>query len=158
MSNREQQSLGRWRAIKSLFRREKKVSILVDGPNLLRKHGNRQIKIEDIDQLAEKLGSVRDRYIFLNNHASKKLIEAMVNSGYNPVVVHSNIYVQLTMKALEIVSRGEVDILFVASRDARVVPLLTRIKEKGIDTAIAGFNPGFSVALSKTADYAFELK
>lgn len=67
---------GRWKSLKSLFRREKKVSILVDGPNLLRRLGNRQIKIEDIDEVAEKLGSIVDRYVYLNHHASEKLIEA----------------------------------------------------------------------------------
>ncbi len=158
MSSRESTTSSGWRSLKGLFKREKRVAVLVDGPNLLRKHGNKQIKIEDIDKLADSLGSIKHRYIFLNHHASKKLIEAMVNSGYTPVVIHSNLYVVLSMKALEISIKKDIDILFIASRDARVVPLLTKIKEHNIDTAIAGFNPGFSIALSKTADYAFELK
>lgn len=158
MSTKENQTIGRWKSLTGLFKREKRVAVIVDGPNLLRKHGNKQIKIEDIDELASRLGSIKHRYIFLNHHASKKLVEAMVNSGYTPVVVHSDLYIVLTMKALEITTQKDIDILFIASRDARVVPLLNKVKEQNIDTAIAGFNPGFSIALSKTADYAFELK
>lgn len=148
---------GRWKSLKSLFRREKKVSILVDGPNLLRRLGNRQIKIEDIDEVAEKLGSIVDRYVYLNHHASEKLIEAMVNSGYNPIIIRGDIYVSLAMKALEIITRDRCDVMLIGSRDARVVPILMKLKEKGVDTAIVGFDPGFSVALQNVADYAFEL-
>lgn len=148
---------GRWKSLKSLFRREKKISILVDGPNLLRRIGNRQIKIEDIDDVAEKLGSIVDRYVYLNRHASDKLVEAMVNSGYNPLIISGDIYVSLAMKALEIIQRDRCDIVLIGSRDARVVPILMKLKEKGIDTAIVGFDPGFSVALQNVSDYAFEL-
>ncbi|MCY3410883.1 MAG: NYN domain-containing protein [Candidatus Heimdallarchaeota archaeon] len=159
MSATETQNIRSWNAFKSIFRlnREKRVAIIVDGPNLLRKHGNRQIKIEDIDKVAQNLGSIKYRYILLNHHASKGLVEAMVNSGYTPLVVHSDLYVMLTMKALEISAQKDIDIMVIASRDARVVPLLTKVKENNIDTAIIGFNPGFSIALSKTADHSFEL-
>ena len=153
----ENQDSGRWKSLKSLFRRERKVSILVDGPNLLRRLGSRQIKIEDIDEVAEKLGSIVDRYVYLNHHASDKLIEAMVNSGYNPIVTRGDIYVSLAMKSLEIWKRDRCDILLIGSRDARVVPILMKLKEKGIETAIVGFDPGFSVALQNVSDYAFEL-
>lgn len=148
---------GRWTSLKSIFRREKKISILVDGPNILRRVGNRHIKIEDIDEVAEKLGSIVDRYVYLNHHASEKLVEAMVNSGYNPIIVRGDIYVSLAMKALEIIHRDRCDIMMIGSRDARVVPILMKLKEKGIDTAIVGFDPGFSVALQNVSDYAFEL-
>lgn len=148
---------GRWKSLKGLFRREKKVSILVDGPNILRRIGKRHIKIEDIDEVAEKLGSIVDRYVYLNHHASDKLVEAMVNSGYNPLIIRGDIYVSLAMKALEIASRERCDVMLIGSRDARVVPILMKLKEKGIDTAIVGFDPGFSVALQNVSDYAFEL-
>ena len=147
-----------WRSLKSLFRREKKVAIIIDGPNLLRKIGNKQIKVEDIDQVAEKIGSISSLYILLNHNASNKLIEAMLNSGYSPIVERGDIYVRLTMKGIEALNRSKVDVLLIGSRDARVVPLLMAAREKGIETAIVGFDPGFSVALKNVADYAFELK
>lgn len=156
-SSGETKDGGRWKSLKSLFRRENKVSILVDGPNLLRRLGNRQIKIEDIDEVADKLGTIVDRYVYLNHHASDKLIEAMVNSGYNPIVTRGDIYVSLAMKALEISKRDRCDVMLIGSRDARVVPILMKLKEKGVETAIVGFDPGFSVALQNVSDYAFEL-
>lgn len=147
-----------WRSLKSLFRREKKVAIIIDGPNLLRKVGNKHIKVEDIDQVAENLGSISSRYILLNHHASNKLIEAMLNSGYSPIVERGDIYVRLTMKGIETLNRSKVDILLIGSRDARIVPLLMTAREKGVETAIVGFDPGFSIALKNVADYAFELR
>lgn len=147
-----------WRSLKSRFRREKKVAIIIDGPNLLRKIGKKHIKVEDIDQVAEKIGSISSRYILLNHHASNKLIEAMLNSGYSPIVERGDIYVRLTMKGIEALNRSKVDVLLIGSRDARVVPLLMTAREKGIETAIVGFDPGFSIALKNVADYAFELK
>ncbi|MHA2253209.1 MAG: NYN domain-containing protein [Candidatus Kariarchaeaceae archaeon] len=147
----------RWNPLKSLFKKTKNIGILVDGPNILRRIGSRQIKIEDIDEIAQRLGAIRDRYVFLNHHASDKLIEAMVNSGYKPEVVRDDIYVSMSLKVIELANRGKVDIMLIGSRDARVVPMLLKLKEKGIDTAIVGFDPGFSIALKNVSDYAFEL-
>ncbi len=147
----------RWNPLKSLFKKTKKIGVLIDGPNILRRIGKRQIKIEDIDQIGSKLGDVKDRYVFLNHHASDKLIEAMVNSGYKPEVVRDDIYISMSLKLIEIANRGKIDIMLIGSRDARVVPMLMKLKEKGIDTAIVGFDPGFSIALKNVSDYAFEL-
>lgn len=155
MSREEAQS--RFSSVKSLFKKEKQVAILIDGPNILRKIGNRQVKVEDVDEIAEKLGSIKRKYIFLNNHAPNKLIEAMVNSGYQPIVVHGDIYVRLGMRALEIAHQERIELILIGSRDARLVPILMKLKDKNIDTAIVGFEPGFSVALKNVADYKFEL-
>jgi uncharacterized protein (TIGR00288 family) len=81
----------------------------------------------------------------------------MLNSGYSPIVERGDIYVRLTMKGIEALNRSKVDVLLIGSRDARVVPLLMTAREKGIETAIVGFDPGFSVALKNVADYAFDL-
>ena len=147
----------RWLSLKAIFRREKKIAIIIDGPNMLRKIGKRQIKVEDFDQIAEKLGSVRTRYILLNQHASSKLIEAMTNSGYIPIVEPADIYVRLYLKILDSVYRNKADLVLIGSRDARIVPLIMKLKEKGVETAIVGFEPGFSIALKNTADFVFEL-
>ena len=49
-------------------------------------------------------------------------------------------------------------ILLIASRDARVVPIIAKANEKAVETAIVGFDPGFSIALKNVANHAFELK
>jgi uncharacterized protein (TIGR00288 family) len=33
-----------------------------------------------------------------------------------------------------------------------------KVKEKGLETAVVGFEPGFSVAIQKSADKCFTLK
>ena len=156
MSITESQS--RFGTLKSFFRRERKVNILVDGPNVLRRVNKRQIKIEDIDAIANKMGTIKNRFIFLNDHASKKLVEAMINSGYVPLICQSDVYVQIAMKALQVGHQNDGDVLLIASRDARVVPIIMKLNEKGVETAIVGFDPGFSVALKNVANHAYELK
>ncbi|MDH5401773.1 MAG: NYN domain-containing protein [Candidatus Heimdallarchaeota archaeon] len=148
---------GRWKSLKSRFRREKKIVILVDGPNLLRKVGKRSVKIEDVDEIASKLGSTIERYIFLNDQASDKLIQAMVNSGYNPIVVRGDIYISMGMKTMEIAHRNNCDLFLYGSRDARLGPMLMKLREKNFETAIVGFDPGFSVLLQNQSDYVFQL-
>ncbi len=150
---------GRFRSLRSFFRRgEKKVNIIVDGPNVLRKLKNRQIKVEDIEKLANKLGHINNKFVFLNSHAPERLIDALINSGYTPIICQGDIYVLIAMKALEIVKNNENDILLIASRDARVVPILLKLREKDIETAIVGFNPGYSIALKNIANYAFDIE
>lgn len=147
----------RWRSLKNLFRRERRISIIVDGPNLIRRVGNKQIKTQDIDLVAGKLGAINERYICLNDKASDKFVEAMLNSGYQPIVVQGDIYVRIAMKAMEIANRKNSHVILFGSRDARIVPIMMKLKEKGIETAIVGFDPGFSIALKNVADFAFEL-
>ena len=43
-------------------------------------------------------------------------------------------------------------VIVIASRHARIAPILHKIKEKGISTVVIGFEPGFSIALQKAAD------
>ncbi len=143
--------------IRNLLRRKGTISIIVDGPNLLRKVGNQQIKLDDIDKYASQLGNLGEKYVLLNRHASEALIQAVINSGYTPIVATDDVHTQMAILAMELVHRNAGDIILLGSRDAKCTPILMKLKEKGIKTAILGFDPGFSVSLKNVADFTIDI-
>ena len=147
----------RWTTLKSLFKREKKIVIFVDGPNILRTVKGHRIKLEDIDEVANFLGAVVEKKVFLDQKASNGLLDAVVNSGYSPIVSTGDIYIAMGIHAVEQCHKGIADLALICSRDARVSPILMKLKEKGKEVAVAGFDPGFSIAVKSLADHVFEL-
>lgn len=146
------------RALKAVIRRSKTVAIIVDGPNVLRKINGRTIRLEQIEHTAAQLGLPTVRKVLLNNQAPDKLRQAIVNSGFQPVVSASDIYIEMATISMEIASTNGPDIVLIASRHARCTPIVFKLKSKGIQVAVMGFEPGFSVALKNAADYAFAIE
>ncbi len=137
---------------------DKKVAVFVDGPNFLRKVKGRQIKLDDVDDRITEMGTMVVRKVFLNEYATDNLIKAITNSGYEPIVSSHDIYVQMSVEIIKTIEKGiRPDVIVIASRHARISPILLKIKEKGIETVVLGFEPGFSVALKKTADIVFSI-
>ncbi|MCG3216208.1 MAG: NYN domain-containing protein [Candidatus Heimdallarchaeota archaeon] len=137
---------------------ERKTAIIVDGPNFLRKVRDRQIKLEEIDEVAKDTGLAIVKKVILNEFASEKLIQAITNSGYEPIVTSYDIHITMSIEIMKILQKNKsVGLIVIASRDARIVPILLKLKEKGIETAIVGFEPGLSVAVKKMADQTFLL-
>jgi uncharacterized protein (TIGR00288 family) len=145
-------------ALRGRITGEKRIAVFVDGPNFLRKVNNRQIKLEDINEQITNLGRSIVRKVILNEHAGQKLIQAISNSGYEPIVSLHDIHVTMSIEIMSTIEDSRnVDIVVIASRHARVAPILIKVKEKGIETAVVGFDPGFSVAIQKSADKCFTL-
>ena len=162
MSSNEENSFSRtlssrWTTLKSLFKREKKIVIFVDGPNILRTVKGHRVRLEDIDEVANFLGAVIEKKVFLNPNASNGLMDAVVNSGYTPIVSTGDIYITMGIHAVEHCHKGTTDLTLICSRDARISPILMKLKEKGKEVAVAGFDPGFSIAIKSLADHVFEL-
>lgn len=141
--------------ISTLFTKKKKVALLVDGPNMLRKDFN--IKLEDLLGIASKYGKVQVAKVYLNQYAPAKLAEAVSNSGFTPDIVAHDIHVAMAIDSIYLLRKVNIDILVIASRHARCVPILRKAREEGLETVVIGFNPGFSVALRNTADYSEEI-
>ncbi|MHA1199332.1 MAG: NYN domain-containing protein [Candidatus Heimdallarchaeaceae archaeon] len=138
---------------------DKKLAVFVDGPNFLRKVNNRQIKLEEVDSKIESMGTAVVRKVFLNEYATDNLIKAITNSGYEPIVSTHNIYILMSLEIMKAIEKGiKPDIIVIASRHARISPILLKVKEKGIETVVIGFEPGFSVASKKTADLVFSIE
>lgn len=137
---------------------EKKIAVFVDGPNFLRKIKNRNVKLEEIDERIKDMGTTVVRKVLLNEYATDSLIQAITNSGYEPVVSPHDTYILMAVEIIKAIDKGiKPDVVVIASRHAKVSPILLKIKEKGIETVVIGFEPGFSVALKKTADLVFTI-
>ena len=135
---------------------ERKIAIIVDGPNFLRKVNGRQIKLEEIDEKIKDMGKAVVRKVLLNEFASEKLIQAVTNSGYEPIVSPYDIYITLSIEVMNVLKQNsDIAAVIIASRHARITPILLKLKEKGIETVMVGFDPGFSVAVKKHADKIF---
>lgn len=140
-------------ALKNALQGEKKIAIIVDGPNILRKQKTKQVKLDDIDAIVKEFGKPSIKKVLLNEFASKSLIQAIINSGYEPIVTPYDIYITMAIEVMEILDQNKKIGLFVlSSRHARIAPILLKIKEKGIETVVVGFETGMSVAVKKITD------
>jgi len=133
-----------------LKREEKNIALLVDGPNIIRKEMN--IDLLDVKRKVEKHGRIKVCKIFLDQYASDKLIEAMANQGFEPVITTGDVDVTMAVEAMAHVFNPNIHTLALMTRDIDFRPVLVRAKEAGKETIIIGAEPGFSVALRNTAD------
>ena len=131
---------------------QKNIGLLVDGPNMLRKEFN--LDLESIRDLMSEYGKMRVGKVLLNQYASDKLIEAIVNQGFTPIVVAGDTDVHLAMEAMELIYNPNIDVLALMTRNADFLPLLNKTKENGKETIVIGAEPGFSIALQDTTDSA----
>jgi uncharacterized protein (TIGR00288 family) len=131
-------------------RSHKGIGLLVDGPNMLRKEF--QIDLEEIRNTLKEFGDIKVGRVYLNQYASEKLVEAIENQGFEPVVSSSDVDVRLAVEATELIFNPNVDIIAIVTRDADFKPVLSKAMEHGKETIIFGAEPGFSVALKNLAD------
>jgi len=123
---------------------------LVDGPNTIRKKFN--INLSMILNEIRKYGDVRVAKIYLDQYASEKLIEAMVNQGFDTTITTGDVDVTMAIEAMEYVLNPNVDIIALMTRDTDFRPVLVKARERGVKTIVAATDDAFSAALRNTAD------
>ncbi|MFC2175065.1 TIGR00288 family NYN domain-containing protein [archaeon] len=128
----------------------KHIGVLVDGPNILRKEFN--VNLFDMKTKLEPYGQVKVGKVFLDQYAPDKLIEAVTNQGFEPVITSTDVDVTMAVEAIELVYNSSIDILALMTRDADFQPVLQKAKLRGKETIVLGVEPGFSTALKNTAD------
>ena len=133
----------------------KNIALFVDGPNIIRKEFS--IDLDDIRKSVEEHGRVMIAKIFLNQYAPEKLVEAISNQGFEPVVIlageqESDVDVAVAVNVVKAAFNNEVDTVAIASRDADFLPAVQAVKERGKQVIVLGMNPGFSKALQRAAD------
>ncbi len=133
----------------------KGIGLLVDGPNMLRKEF--QIDLEEIRNTLKEFGDIKVGRVYLNQYASEKLVEAIENQGFEPVVSSSDVDVRLAVEATELIFNPNIDIIAIVTRDADFKPVLSKAMEHGKETIIFGAEPGFSTALKNLADVVVTL-
>ncbi len=133
-----------------LSRKHKKLGLLVDGPNILRKEFH--INLNEVKNKLSKHGTIKVGKVFLDQYAPDKLIEAVTNQGFEPVITSTDVDVAMAVEAMELVYNPAIDVIALMTRDADFQPVLMKAKARGKETIVVGVEPGFSTALKNTAD------
>jgi uncharacterized protein (TIGR00288 family) len=131
------------------------IALLVDGPNILRKEF--RISLADIKKELERFGILKVAKVYLDQYAPEKLIEAVTNLGFEPVITCTDVDVLMSVEATELIFNDNIDIIAVMTRDADFQPVIRKAKEHGKETIVVGTDPGFSNALKNTADYIINI-
>jgi uncharacterized protein (TIGR00288 family) len=142
--------------MKRKISRGKRIALLIDGPNILRKEFG--IKLEDIVEALERIGKIRVAKVVLNQYAPQGLIEAVVNQGLEPIIVAGDTDVRIAIEAMELIYNSDVEVIALATRDADFLPIINEAKRRGKETIVIGVDPGFSVALQNAADYVIKME
>jgi len=143
-------------SIKKALRKEKNVALLVDGPNTLRKAFHLDIK--QIKEEVAKYGNIRIAKIYLDQFASDKLIEAMINQGFDVEITTGDVDVTMAIEAMEYALDPEIDTIALMTRDTDYRPVLVKSKARGKKTIIIATDVAFSAALKNTADIVLIFK
>ena len=128
----------------------KAIALLVDGPNVIRKDMN--LDLESVKKKVSKYGRIKVSKVFLNQYASDKLIEAMANQGYEPIITTGDVDISMAIEAMAQVYNPHIQVIALMTRDIDFRPVLIKAKELGKETIVIGAEPFFSAALKNTAD------
>jgi len=140
----------RFRSLLKKKQPAKNIALFVDGPNVIRK--DVRLDLVQVRKALEKHGTIKVSKIFLDQYASDKLIEAMTNQGFEPVITTGDVDVTMAVAAMVQVHNPHIQTIALMTRDIDFRPVLVKAKELGKETIVIGSDPGFSVALKNTAD------
>ena len=132
------------------------IAVLIDGPNIIRKSFN--IDLNEVKREVSKYGEIRVSKIYLDQYASDKLIEAMVNQGFETVTTTGDVDVTMAIEGMEYVVDSDINTLALITRDTDYLPLIRKARERGKKTIIVATDVAFSAALRNTADIVIILK
>ena len=134
------------------------VALFIDGQNMLRKEFS--IDLREVKKRVERYGRIIIAKVFLNQFAPEKLIEAVINEGFEIVMnlaeeeeEASDVDVSLAVSVMETLFTKNVSVIAIAKRDADFLPLVQKAKEYGKKVVILGSEPGFSSSLINAADH-----
>jgi uncharacterized protein (TIGR00288 family) len=142
---------------------EKRIALFVDGPNMLRKEF--MIDLRELKKRVRRYGRVVISRVYLNQFAPEKLIEAIINEGFETIIVlaeeeaeKNDVDVALAVAAVEAaIAKPDIDMVAIATRDADFLPVVQKVKEYGKEAIVVGAEPGFSSSLQNAADYVENL-
>ena len=131
------------------------IGLLVNGPNILLKKFN--FNLESILNAVKGLGRIVVGRVILTHNAPPKLVEAVINSGLEPVIVNGRVDVAFTVEAMKLIYNQRISALALAVRDAHFLPILIEAKRVGKEVIILTPREGLSEALQNTADEVIKL-
>ena len=137
-------------------RGQKNIAVFVDGPNILRKEFD--IDLTDIVGVLKAYGKIKIGRVFLNQYAHKKLVEAVVNQGFESVVTVGDIDVSMAADAVETIFNDDIHALAFVTRDSDFLPAITKAKRYGKDTIVIMAEESGADSLKNNADHVIVLK
>lgn len=126
------------------------IALLVDGPNILRKAF--KVDLSKVKKEISKYGNIRIAKVYLDQFASEKLIEAVVNQGFDTEITTGDVDVTMAIEGMEYALDKNIDIIALMTRDTDYRPVLVKAKAHGKRTMIVATDVAFSTALKNTAD------
>lgn len=134
---------------------EKNIAVFVDGPNILRKE--LEINLEDITKAVREYGNIKIGKVFLNQYASNKLVEAVVNQGFESIITVGDVDVSMAVDATEAIFEPSVDVIALVTRDSDFLPSIIKAKRYGKETIVVLAEEASAIALKNTADHVIIL-
>ncbi len=134
----------------------KSIAFFVDGPNMLRREFD--FDLGKIKKRLEPFGRMAVGKVFLNQYAPEKLIEAIINQGFEPVVISTDdVDAPMAAEAMDSVYNPNIDVIALMTRDADFQTVLHKAKAHGKETVVVGSEP-FAAALKNTADHIIMIR
>ncbi len=135
--------------------KQKNLAVFVDGPNILRKELG--IDLEMIKEVLDKHGNFKIARVFLNQFASNKLVEAVVNQGFESVLTVGDVDVAMASDATEAVFNKAIHTIVFVTRDSDFLPAIMKAKRYGKETIVVLAEESSAAALKNTADVVIVL-
>ncbi|MBI2598578.1 MAG: TIGR00288 family NYN domain-containing protein [Candidatus Diapherotrites archaeon] len=131
------------------------LAVFVDGPNILRKELN--ISLTDVKGILGKFGTIKVGRVFLNQYASNKLVEAVVNQGFESIITVGDIDVSMAADAVEAIYNPTINAIVFVTRDSDFLPAIIKAKRAGKETIVVLAEESSAVALKNNADHVVVL-
>jgi len=136
---------------KSLVNKKKHIAVFVDGPNMLRKELN--IDLKQIKDIVNQFGTIKIGKVFLNQFAPTKLSEAVVNQGFEVAISVGDVDVMMAVEATATAYNKNIDMICFVTRDSDFIPALQKAKAQGKETIAILVDESSAAALKNSADY-----
>lgn len=133
----------------------KNIAVFVDGPNLLRREFN--FDLRKLTAKIEAMGAISIAKVFLNQFAPQKLIEAVSAEGMESVITPVDCDVALATELMEAVYNPNIDVICIVTRDGDFQPPIMKAKEHGKETVAFGVRKNLSESLINSVDRFVEL-
>ncbi|MDO8634153.1 MAG: TIGR00288 family NYN domain-containing protein [archaeon] len=134
----------------------KNMAVFVDGPNILRKEFN--IDLSQVKRSVSKFGKIKIGRVFLNQYASTKLVEAVVNQGFESIITVGDIDVSMAADAVEAIYNPAIDAIVFVTRDSDFLPAIVKAKRNGKETIVVLVEEASAASLKNNADHVVFLK
>jgi len=142
------------RAAKS--RHKHSIAVFIDGPNILRKE--LKVDLKEVKELIGKFGNIKIGKVFLNQYANNKLIEAVVNQGFESIITVGDIDVSMACDAVEAIYNPTINAIAFVTRDSDFLPAIVKAKRAGKETIVVLVEEASAAALKNNADHVIVLK